>query len=182
MSGLGGDSMEFEKLGKEDIRSMYDLMEEAFPEEERRKYEKHKQLYENGCFEIFGKKDETGKVIAVMSIWNLEDVRYAEHLAVDPCLRGQKIGENLLQWVLKKNDLPLVLEVELPENEIAKRRIGFYQRQGLYYNEYPYLQPPLQEGHGMLPLRLMTYPEKIDEKTYHRYEKQIHQKVYFYNA
>ena len=72
--------MEFEKLGKEDIRSMYDLMEEAFPEEERRKYEKHKQLYENGCFEIFGKKDETGKVIAVMSIWNLEDVRYAEHL------------------------------------------------------------------------------------------------------
>lgn len=173
--------MNFEKLGKDDIKSMYDLMQEAFPEEERRTYEKHKQLYERNCFEIFGKKDETGKVIAVISIWNLEKVRYAEHLAVDASLRGQKIGENLLQWILQKENTPFVLEVELPENEMAKRRIGFYERQGLHYNEYAYLQPPLQEGHGMLPLRLMTYPSKIDEKTYRHYEKELHKKVYFYN-
>lgn len=174
--------MEFEKLKKEDIKAMYDLMEEAFPQAELRVYEKYKQLYENGSFEAFGKKDKRGKVIAVISIWHLDGVRYIEHLAVDASLRGQNIGQRLLKWILEKEKTPLVLEVELPENEMAKRRIGFYQRLGLHYNDYAYLQPPLREGHGMLPLRLMTYPEKIDEKTYFHYQKQLHQRVYFYDV
>ena len=50
----------------------------------------------------------------------------------------------------------ICLEVELPETEMAARRIGFYERNGFYYNDYFYMQPPIAEGRNAIPLRLMT--------------------------
>ena len=75
-----------------------------------------------------------------------------------------------------------VLEVELPEDALTRRRIGFYERHGLVFNSYPYLQPPMRKGQGVLPLRLMTKPAAIDAKTYQRYKKRIHSIVYKYEG
>ena len=76
----------------------------------------------------------------------------------------------------------MVLEVEVPEDEMTRRRIGFYERHGLVYNDYPYLQPPMRKGQEMLPLRFMTKPSAVDEKTYERYKKQIYRIVYKYEG
>ena len=76
----------------------------------------------------------------------------------------------------------MVLEVEVPEDELTCRRVGFYERHGLVYNEYPYLQPPLRKGNDLLPLRFMTYPASIDEETYERYKKQMYKFVYKYEG
>ncbi len=172
--------MKFEKFESEDIRSMYDLMEKAFPPEERRIYENHKMLYDKCCFDVFGQKDQHEEVTALISIWKLDEIRYIEHLAIKKELRGQGIGGELLQFAFQHENAPFVLEVELPDNDTAIKRIQFYEKQGMFYNEYEYLQPPLQKGHGMLPLRLMTYPQKIDEKTYQIYKNILHERVYFY--
>ena len=50
----------------------------------------------------------------------------------------------------------IVLEAEPPETPIAVRRIGFYTRCGLSLSDFPYEQPPLNPGDGMLPLVLMS--------------------------
>ena len=76
----------------------------------------------------------------------------------------------------------MVLEVELPEDELTCRRIGFYQRHGLVFNSYRYLQPPMRKGQDMLPLRLMTRPAALDEPTYQRYRSKIHSIVYKYEG
>ena len=76
----------------------------------------------------------------------------------------------------------MVLEVEVPEDALTRRRIGFYERHGLVYNEYPYLQPPLRKGNALLPLRFMTKPGAIDEKTYERYKRLIYRIVYKYEG
>jgi len=75
-----------------------------------------------------------------------------------------------------------VLEVEVPEDEMTCRRVGFYERHGLVYNDYPYLQPPMRKGQDMLPLRFMTKPTAVDKKTYERYKKQIYRIVYKYEG
>lgn len=172
--------MEFEKLKSEDIKSMYHLMQQAFPAEQMREYQNHQILYDKGCFEAFGKKDKYENVVAVISIWKLEEIRYVEHLVVKEEWRGQGIGEKLMQFAFQKEKSPFLLEVELPENDIAKKRIDFYKRLGMYYNDYEYFQPPWKKEYRMLPLRFMTYPEKIDEKTFQRYKNMLYQKVYFY--
>ena len=175
--------MKFEKFESEDIRSMYDLMEKAFPPEERRIYENHKILYDKGYFDVFGKKDQQGNVIALISIWKLDKIRYIEHLAIKKELRRKGIGGELLQFVFQHENAPFVLEVELPDNETAIKRIQFYEKQGMEKKEIiKYVEEfkRQREEHGMLPLRLMTYPQKIDEKTYQIYKNMLHERVYFY--
>ena len=52
---------------------------------------------------------------------------------------------------------PLVFEVELPDNELACRRIRFYERHGLLLDTtHPYIQPPYRPDGESIELRLMT--------------------------
>ena len=66
----------------------------------------------------------------------------------------EEIGINHLCQLLKH---PIALEVEIPEEEMAKRRINFYQRQGFSLWEKPYQQPPYKTGDNYLPMLIMAY-------------------------
>jgi len=59
--------------------------------------------------------------------------------------------------LLARFDKPACLEAELPETELAARRIGFYERHGFTVNaDYPYFQPALTPGGSPIPLHLLT--------------------------
>lgn len=51
----------------------------------------------------------------------------------------------------------VVLEVELPFDEMSRRRIGFYQRSGFTLSTLRYIQPPYFDGAQPLELHLMFY-------------------------
>ncbi len=82
---------------------------------------------------------------AFLALWELGDMAYIEHFAVDPDCRNGGLGGKILQKVIEDTDMRICLEVELPETEMAARRIGFYERNGFYYNDYFYMQPPIQK-------------------------------------
>ena len=63
---------------------------------------------------------------------------------------------------------------------LTRRRIGFYERHGFVWNDYPYMQPPMRKGQEPLSLRLMTKPAGISLETYERYRSAIHCNVYRY--
>ena len=86
----------------------------------------------------------------------------------------------MLDLFVEWNGKNVVLEVELPEDALTRRRIGFYERHGFVWNDYPYMQPPMRKGQEPLPLRLMTKPTALDVETYERYRSAIHQNVYRY--
>ena len=93
------------------------------------------------------------------------------------------MGSSVLQEVLKKQEGMVCLEVELPENELAARRIRFYRRNGFYLNEFPYIQPPISKGRNSIPLRIMPNPSlNHDYKEYTAMGQEIkstlYQKVY----
>ena len=121
-------------------------------------------------------------IAAVFATWEIEDFLYIEHFAVKEEFRNGGYGGELLDKLLEEKGRPMVLEVEVPEDEMTIRRIGFYERHGLVYNDYPYLQPPMRKGQGMLPLRFMTKPGMIDEMTYERYKKRMYAVVYKYEG
>ena len=50
--------------------------------------------------------------------------------AVDPAQRNGGHGKNVLNHLCQLLQHPIVLEVEMPEEEMAQRRINFYKRQG----------------------------------------------------
>ena len=52
----------------------------------------------------------------------------------------------------------VLLEVEMPETDFARRRIGFYERNGFRVrDEFKYIQPPYSPGQPSLELLLMTH-------------------------
>ncbi len=91
--------------------------------------------------------------------WQFDGFLFVEHLAVEPHLRGQRLGQLLMQWLLQQAQGPLVLEVEHPVDVVSRRRVAFYVQQGLVlYPEFPYQQPPYQRHGQPVPLCLMTAP------------------------
>ncbi len=85
---------------------------------------------------------------------------YLEHLAVDPGLRNEKFGSRILER-LASGGQPVVLEIEPPEDELTRRRCGFYRRNGFVANEHPYLHPSYSRPFEPHPLVLMSRPEPL---------------------
>lgn len=94
-----------------------------------------------------------------MTLWTFgSGMRYIEHLATRPELRGCGIGANALELLgAMTGNSPVVIEVECPDGGIASRRISFYERCGFTLHEgYDYIQPPYKASLSSLPMKLMT--------------------------
>ncbi|MTI66264.1 MAG: GNAT family N-acetyltransferase [Firmicutes bacterium] len=82
-------------------------------------------------------------LVGFCSTWDLHDFVFIEHIAIDNELRGQGYGSKLIEDILSRNK-NVILEVEKPENNIAKKRIEFYKKHGFKLNLFHYEQPPLK--------------------------------------
>ncbi|WMI80454.1 GNAT family N-acetyltransferase [Anaerotignum sp. MB30-C6] len=170
----------FERITKDTFDEVYPILEEAFPVEELREKQRQKALLDKPQYRLYGIKEDSGILQGALAMWDFNDFFYFEHLAIKPEFRNGGFGGEKLDEIIDWAGRPIVLEVEVPEDELTKRRVGFYERHGFFYNDYPYLQPPMREGQDMLPLRLMTIPQKISEDVYKRYKSLIHKIVYDY--
>lgn len=169
----------FERITEETFDEIFPLLEAAFPVTELRKKEDQRALLREEGYRLYGARRDGG-FGAVFALWEIEDFLYIEHFAVAERYRGGGYGGKLLDKLTEGRTM--LLEVEVPEDEMTRRRIAFYERHGLVFHDYPYLQPPMRKGQGMLPLRLMTKPAAIDEKTYERYKKLLYRIVYKYEG
>lgn len=170
----------FERISKNTFEKVYPILEEAFPVEELREMGRQKALLDKPQYRLYGMKHKSGSRQGVIAMWDFDDFIYIEHFAINPKFRNGGFGGKKLDEIINSVGKPVVLEVEVPEDELAKRRVEFYERHGFFYNDFPYLQPPMRAGQGMLPLRFMTFPEKISEDIYKRYKNLIHKVVYEY--
>lgn len=140
------------------------LYEQSFPPEERRHYQSADQLMDfvadhRPTFRILAvSADNCSRLAGFITFWEFPDYVYIEHLAVDPILRGSGIGSEMIRYIARTHDSPLILEVEPAETgAMAQRRIKFYQRLGFdLHDEINYMQPPYHPELQPIPLSLMT--------------------------
>ena len=168
----------FEEITVDCFESLYEVMEKSFPNIERRNYDGQKKLFNNDFYNVIGYKDDDNKVCAFLAFWKFEDFNFIEHFAVDDRMRGNGIGTMLFKYYLTNTEKLTILEVELPEDEISSRRIKYYERMGMKLNEYDYLQPPLQIGNKLLPLKIMSYNEQISYDKFDKLRNEIYRNVY----
>lgn len=149
------------------------LYKKSFPPEERRQLRTQKKIMDNPLYH-FEMITEKGEFIGFILWWGFEDVRYIEHLATLPSLRGKGYGLQALTRFLAQSDIPVLLEVEHPTTEISKRRIGFYERIGFVLNKHAYQHPPYKKGGQYISFMLMTYPKAITAKAASRFCEKCH--------
>ena len=170
-----------EKITNAEFDKVFRLMEMSFPPEERRIYEEQKALFFEKHYRVYGiRGDDSDSVIAFMAVWEWEDLLFIEHFAVDPSFRNRGLGKHMLCEIVSISDKPVCLEVELPDNEIAKRRIAFYERCGFVLNEYPYIQPSMAKGCPPVPLKIMTYGRAITDSEFEKMKDTLY--TYVYNS
>jgi len=166
-------------LENKDFDKMYDIMKVSFPKDEFRPYDGQKALLKEDAYRIYAYPDHEGdRIKGFVTVWEYENIAFLEHLAVNPTYRNGGIGSTILKELADKIQKMLCLEVELPETEIAKRRIGFYERNGYFLNEYPYLQPALAEGQEPVPLLIMTTRRPINDQEFEEIKHLLYSKVY----
>ena len=163
-----------EKLKNNEFDAVYAIMEQSFPVEEYRSYEGQKALLKKPAYRIYAAKEER-KILGFAAVWQLENWLFLEHLAVATQHRNRGIGAEILRFLAEKR---CCLEVELPETDLARRRIGFYQRNGFFLNHYPYMQPSLGEGRSPVPLQIMTSGSTITPEEFARLKELLYTRVY----
>ena len=75
------------KMEIKDFDQVYTLMEESFPTDQYRNYQKQKELFQNPEYQILIEKDpELREIKAFLAAWEFETFIYVEHFAVNPVL------------------------------------------------------------------------------------------------
>lgn len=169
------------RAAEKDFDQIYSIMVESFPADERRSYIDAKEdLWDSRHFiDVVYDGNET--VIAYISLWDLDSCLFVETFAVSPSHRNDGLGGRMLEELRAQYDKRIALEVELPEDDLTRRRIGFYQRHGFSYNRYPYALPPIGFGKKAVPLRIMATGGPLKETEFIQIKEELYQEVYHMN-
>ncbi|MET3942126.1 ribosomal protein S18 acetylase RimI-like enzyme [Paenibacillus sp. PvP094] len=157
---------------------IFEMMKQSFPESEYREYAQQKRLLANSRYQLLIEKNEQNEVIGFLAGWEFEKFRYIENVAVSPAIRGGGIGRRMMERFIKQSDKLVILEVELPEDELKRRRIGFYTRLGFHLEDYAYVQPALREGQRSFPLQIMSYPDPLTSSEFETVRDILYKEVY----
>ncbi|MBQ7339918.1 MAG: GNAT family N-acetyltransferase [Clostridia bacterium] len=167
----------FEKLSIYDFEEIFKIMGESFPIDEYRDKKGQLAIFSEPNFAVYGVRDKS-KLVAFITVWEFKEFTYIEHFAVKNEYRNQNIGSQMLERVGELSKNLAVLEVEVPDCEISKRRVAFYERNGFFYNDYPYVQPSMADGKKEIPLKIMSSKRKISLEEFNNVRKILYQRVY----
>ncbi|SFG72656.1 GNAT family N-acetyltransferase [Sporolactobacillus nakayamae] len=166
-------------LNHGDFDLFYDLMRESFPQAEFRSRDKELDLLNQMNFTILSRYDQSGKALeGFIAEWSFHDFLFIEHFAVQSSLRGHGIGSHMLSEYLEHANKPVLIEVETPTTDLAKRRIHFYERLGFTLSEFGYIQPDLQQTGEHVHLLMMQYPTPLTEQEFLACNEEIFRSVY----
>jgi len=158
--------------------NIYKIMQDSFPETEICSYENQKKLLDNPNYNI-RTYEKDGQVLGFIAYNRLGEFYFVEHLACQKEARGKGIGSKLLIDILgEARSKPILLEVEVPENEEQKSRIKFYEKLGFFFNDFYHFQPPINEGTSGIELRIMSSLHPLNQREHKRYRRLINLNIY----
>lgn len=147
---------------------------ESFPKEEKRNFLQQQEIFlkQEYTLNIY---IEENTLKGFLAYWTFPNFIFVEHLAIARDGQGQGLGKSILQDFIKVQQIPVILEIEHPLDEISIRRLQFYQRLGFIENEYEHFQPPFNKNDQPLSLRILSLYERISEDLFNEFaEKQKH--------
>lgn len=150
----------------------------SFPSCERRDFPELKKLITPGSPFVVNVLLRDGEYVGFITAWDFGRFVYVEHFAIDESARNGGIGGKALKQFLDVWNRPVVLEVEKPDDEMSRRRIGFYERLGFVLDTHPYQQPPYHPQDGWLDMYLMSYGAIDLKEEYERVKDCLYKYVY----
>lgn len=158
----------------DDLKQIYI---DSFPADERRDWQELKELICHPNFRLNQVRDDQ-ELIGLISIWNLLNFDFIEHFAISDSMRGKGIGTQVLKQVIEEKSTKIIVEVEEPTNESARRRIAFYEHFGFFVCDGIYYQPPYSPDKNKIKMLLMSFPDKVTAVEFVEIKNQLYLEVY----
>jgi len=159
---------------------LYNLYTLAFPANERRSWAglEFELNYEKRFYAHALVQDD--KFVGLFNYWTFDRFYYIEHIAVASTMRGQNIGTEAMKIFKSQTNIPIVFEVEMPNNPTSIRRINFYERLGFSVLSHNYAQPPYEGEEFLLPMQLMSNDLHFANTHFNLIKETLYNKVYHY--
>jgi ribosomal protein S18 acetylase RimI-like enzyme len=161
----------------DDLEQIYT---DSFPADERREWPELKELLNHPNFSL-KKVLNNRELVGLISFWNLPGFVFIEHFAIRESARGKGIGTQVLKQVIEDKSTKVVVEVEEPITESARRRIEFYERLGFSVCEGIYYQPPYSSDKNKVKMLLMSFPNRLTPSDFETIKILIYRNVYNYS-
>lgn len=154
--------MEFRRytdIKQEGWQEIWQLYEGSFPKCETRTERDQTDAMRDPQFYAMGIW-EPGNVTGLLFYWYNGDFCYVEHFATMPSVRGKGYGAQCLEK-LCETYRPVILEIEVPVDEMTRRRQGFYERSGFHVSGFQHSHPPYRLGDAPHELIALSYPAPL---------------------
>ena len=160
--------------------NLFNLYTQAFPLQERRSWAGLE--YELNYEKRFSANAiiQNDKFVGLFNYWTFERFNYIEHVAIIPSLRNQHLGTEVLKIFMEQYKLPVILEVEMPNNIVASRRILFYERLGFSIISHNYAQPPYEGDGFLMPQLIMSTDLHFANTHFEKIRDTLYDNVYHY--
>lgn len=147
----------------------------SFPEHERRTLDSHVNALTNSDFHVEAAIDGDN-LLAILFYWTFGgyDI-YIEHIAVNPHMRGRRIGSSVLRDLAARNPrATIILEIDPPLDETSKRRLLFYEKLGFCDTGFIFKHPSYRTRGRCHDLLILSYPARIQEDKYMEFIAFLH--------
>ena len=126
--------------------SMEKLMTQSFPSEEYRELEELRKytdtkthFYNNIIF-------HNNTPVGLITYWDFGHFYYIEHFAIDPAQRNGGYGKSVLNHLCQLLKHPIVLEVEIPEEEMLNAALTSINGKDSPYGKSPTNNHPIKQA------------------------------------
>ena len=124
-----------ETLTERDFDSVWEIMEESFPRDERRSREAQRKILDVSWYHLYGYRAH-GELMAFLAVWEFDTFTFVDYFAVKQSCRNGGLGAALLTQLTAQRRKPVM-------------------------NPYEYMQPAMGEDRHAIPLRIMSYPKRL---------------------
>ena len=142
----------------------WSLYETSFPAIERRSLEEQKQIQNDSRYKVHAYLDDK-TFVGIVFYWDFDKFRFIEHFAVDSGFRGKSYGSKILNSLLN-SDKEVVLEIELINDEISKKRLKFYEKFDFKVNDFKHYQVPFRQKQESLELLFLSHKRVLTNDEY----------------
>ncbi|MDO5518677.1 MAG: GNAT family N-acetyltransferase [Clostridium sp.] len=174
--------MEFIRINTQDsyyFKKMMAIYEISFPIFEQRTL--------NNQIEVLQEQDyyctavcEEAKLVGIIWYWNLDEMKYIEHLAISPDLRGKGYGSKILKSFCEDNE-KVMLEIDPPNDDISIRRLKFYSNLGFKLQDFQHTHPPYRKGYKGHSLKIMSLKTQLAEEEYEKFNAFLIERIMVYS-
>lgn len=162
--------MEFVRLNNVENKywnEAWDIYISSFPVFEKRRIEDQIEAMKNDkyhCYTVIEKE----YVVGIIFYWKWDNYKYIEHLAINKNLRGKNYGSKILKEFCSDGKT-IVLEIDMPIDEVSKNRLRFYEKLDFKLNKYKHIHPPYRRGYKGHELKVLSYNSNLLDEEYNKF-------------